>query len=331
MRPAMDLSRLEDLARDLVNTSLAPSTRRVYASGQKRYLDFCRKGRLTPFPLSENQLCTFVAYLLDEGLQYTSIKGYLSAIRRLQIVKGMGDPFTASWPLLEYTLRGIKLRQAKVKESRAKRRLPITPDILRKLKGVWSKEAHHFDNIMLWATCCMCFYGFLRSGEVTVISSKEYDPEAHLSEGDVSLDDVVKPSIVRVHIKASKTDPFRQGVFIYLGATGNDLCPVAAVSAYLAIRGRAPGPFFRFASGAALTRESLVRHLRSALGRFDVDVSQYSGHSFRIGAATAAATAGLEDSLIKTLGRWESSAYQLYVRLPRERLASVSRRLSEGQ
>ena len=101
----MDIRRLEDLARDLINNSLAPSTRRVYASGQKRYLEFCRKGGLTPFPLAEDQLCTFVAYLMDEGLQHTSIKGYLSAIRRLQIVKGLGDPFAASWPLLEYTLR----------------------------------------------------------------------------------------------------------------------------------------------------------------------------------------------------------------------------------
>ena len=77
LRQTMDL---RDLARDLINNSLAPSTRRVYASGQKRYLEFCRKGSLTPFPLSEEQLCTFVAYLMDEGLQHTSIKGYLSAI-----------------------------------------------------------------------------------------------------------------------------------------------------------------------------------------------------------------------------------------------------------
>ena len=70
----------------------------------------------------------------------------------------------------------------------------------------------------------MCF---LRSREATLTSGQECDPDADLSEGDVALDDLVN------HIKASKTDPFWQGVFVYLGATRNDLCPVAAVSGVL--------------------------------------------------------------------------------------------------
>ena len=88
---------------------------------------------------------------------------------------------------------------------------------------------------MLWAACCMCFFGFLRSGEVTVPSAKEYDPGGHLSEGDVTLDNVSAPTLLQVRIKASKTDPFRKGVVVYLGRTDNDLCPVGAVAAYLAV------------------------------------------------------------------------------------------------
>ena len=111
---------------------------------------------MNPFPLSEDQLCTFMAHLMDEGLQHSSIKGYLSAIRRMQIVKGLGDPFAASWPLLEYTLRGIKLRLARHRDTRAKQRLPITPDILRKLKSSWEKDHYSSDFIMLWVASCTC-------------------------------------------------------------------------------------------------------------------------------------------------------------------------------
>ena len=83
-----------------------------------------------------------------------------------------------------------------------------------------------------------------------------------MSEGDVTLDNVSAPTLVQVRIKASKTDPFRKGVVVYLGRTDNDLCPVGAVAAYLAVRGREPGPFFKFAKGAPLSRTALVSRMR---------------------------------------------------------------------
>ena len=116
---------------------------------------------------------------------------------------------------------------------------------------------------------------------------------------------------------------------MYLGKTGNELCPVIAVAAYLAVRDRQPGPFFHFASGSPLSRELFVKHIREALRPHNLEVSSYSGHSFRTGAATAASEAGVEDSMIKTLGRWQSSAYQTHVRIPQESLAAVSKKLSE--
>ena len=53
-----------------------------------------------------------------------------------------------------------------------------------------------------------------------------------------------------------------------------------------------------------------------------IDHEAYSGHSFRIGAATMAAQAGLPAYMIKMLGQWTSDAYQIYVRMPRECLAA---------
>ena len=172
------------------------------------------------------------------------------------------------------------------------------------------------------------FFSFLLSGEVMVPSAREYIPGGHLSEGDVTLDNVSAPTLVQVRIKASKTDPFRKGVVVYLGRTDKDLCPVGAVAAYLAVRGREPSPFFKFGKGTPLSRTALVSRMRTALGSSGVDASKYSGHSFRIGVATTAASAGIEDSLIKTLGRWESAAYLLYIRVSRDRSISVSWRLS---
>ncbi len=53
--------------------------------------------------------------------------------------------------------------------------------------------------------------------------------------------------------------------------------------------------------------------VKDALDKAGVNPGQYSGHSFRIGAATTAAARGLEDSTVRTPGRWKSLAYLEYI------------------
>ena len=129
---------------------------------------------------------------------------------------------------------------------------------------------------------------------------------------------------MRANIKASKTDLFRHGIPLFIGRTNNDLCPVIAMMSYLAIWGNSPGPLFLFANGQFLTRQRLVEHLRSALALAGIDCFAYCRHSFRIGTTTTAAARGIQDATIKMLGRWQSSAYQRYIRTPREDLAAIS-------
>jgi len=84
------------------------------------------------------------------------------------------------------------------------------------------------------------------------------------------------------------------------------------------------GPLFVYVDGTPLTRDKLVETVRHMLQQAGVSPVAYSSHRFRIRAATTAAQAGLEDSVIKMLGRWEFTAYQHYIRTPRETLAAIS-------
>ena len=183
---------------------------------------------------------------------------------------------------------------------------------------------------MLWAACCLGFFATMRSGEFTATTARTWDQGVTLSPDNVSVDDHTTPSILCVQLKHSKTDPFRAGVSIFLGRTNQLLCPVAAVLAYMAIRPPDPGPLFMLADRSYLTREWLVIQLRQGLEAVGIDPSRFSGHSFRIGAATTAAQVGIEDATIKMLGRWESAAYQCYVRTPRDQLAAISARLVQN-
>ena len=104
--------------------------------------------------------------------------------------------------------------------------------------------------------------------------------------------------------QTKKADPFRHGVDIYVGSTNTELCPVAAILAYMAICPSVPGPLFIFKDGSPLTRERLVKAVRQALSEAGIDTTGYSGYSFRVGAATWAECVGLGGATIKTLGRW---------------------------
>ena len=318
----LHLSSLDSAVQKLFSGGLANSTKKSYHSGANHYIHFCSLFGVTPYPTTERSLSYFVGYHFQEGLSASTVKGYLSAVRHAQISLGLGDPRMGDMPQLEYHIKGLR----KLSSDHQQSRLPITINILRYLRLSWEKSPGHFDGTMLRAACCMCFFGFLRSGEIVVPADSAYDRAVHLSGGDVRVDNTTDPQYLEVHIKASKTDSFHHGVSIYLGRSQADLCPVSEVLTYMVLRGASPGPFF-FADGRYLTRDRFVLSVRAALRMQEVDDSRYSGHSFRIGAATTVALRGLLDFLIKTLGRWERSAYTVYIRTPRETLCSVSRSL----
>ena len=210
----LDVTKLESAVWQLFSAGVAPSTLKAYQSGLNRYNQFCALSSLPPFPTNEHTLSLFVAYLYREGLCYTTVKTYLSGVRYMHIKLGLGDMRAQHMPQLEYITKGLRKLTSK---GSASKRLPITPHLMHILRSAWGSLPNRFDAEMLWAASCMCFFGFLRSGEIVVPSSSHYDPNLHLSYGDVCLNDTTSPKFLAVHIKASKTDPFRQGISIYLG------------------------------------------------------------------------------------------------------------------
>ena len=98
----------------------------------------------------------------------------MSAIRYLHIRSGLPDPFALLMPRLGYTLKGVKRVEAE-KCVGQRPRLPITPPLLRKLKGVWERSAEHWDTKMIWAVVAWRFFWFLRAGEMTVPDDGAYD------------------------------------------------------------------------------------------------------------------------------------------------------------
>ena len=166
-----------------------------------------------PFPLTEDVLTHFIAFLYKEGLKVGTVKSHLAATRYAQIALGLGNPHMEDMARLEYVVRGVK----RLASAPTRTRLPITLTLLAQLRCSWLTSQSGRDALMLWAAATMCFFGFLRAGEVVVSSDSAFDPSIHLTVKDISVDSHSSPSYIAVNIKASKTDPFRRGVTIYLG------------------------------------------------------------------------------------------------------------------
>ena len=124
-------------------------------------------------------------------------------MRFLHISNGFGDPLVGKLQL-DLLLGGVRRK----KPSTHDKRLPVTPLILEKIYGVLSKDPSDYENRLLWAACCLGFFGFLRSGEFTSETDK-FDPTWHLSIQDLATDSTTNPSLLQVLIKGSKTDQLR--------------------------------------------------------------------------------------------------------------------------
>ena len=152
------------------------------------------------------------------------------------------------------------------------------------------------------STSCLGFFGFLRAGEFMVNST--FDPSIHLTVQDLQVDVEVNPSSSCMCIKSSKNDLFPQGCFIYLGRA---LSNFGHSGIFTSLRALIWSPIHRHPWSAFNSFSSVFLHPVCVTG--GGNPWQFSSHSFRIGAATAAAQSGIPDHLIKTLGGWTSDAY----------------------
>ncbi len=154
------------------------------------------------------------------------------------------------------------------------------------------------------AICLLCFAAFLR-----------FDELAGLHCSDVSFAD----GHLKLRIRKSKTDQYRQGDEVVLAESGSPTCPVGMLKRYMALgevdrssEAALFRPITRSKSRVSLRRQEAISYTRArelvkeALRRAGLNPCKYSLHSLRSGGATAAAQAGVPDRAFKRHGRWRS-------------------------
>lgn len=272
-------------------------------------------------PASQAAIMSWVAHLAGR-VQPKTIKAYLTAVRSLHTDADI--PFTAcESPVVARLIRGIKIYHGE------KDRKPVQPITLPILTALLAhlRPGDVAGHTSIYAACCVAYGGLLRSGEFTTAKGK-HNANLHLSRQHVQfLPSFESPTHVILTLPASKTDPFRKGISITISAApGRSTCPVAALKrVWLENPNRSPtAPLFEDPDGKALSYTHFIASIRTALELAGYNPSLYAGHSFRRGAASAAAAAGYSDYEIQLLGRWRSDAYKLYIETSPQRILHLS-------
>ncbi|KAF5337417.1 hypothetical protein D9611_003081 [Ephemerocybe angulata] len=304
---------------------LASSTRRTYSTGQKSFITYVQLNNLynadgSILPASQHAIMSWIASLAGK-VQPKTIKAYITHVRSLHVDSDI--PFTAcESPIVARLIRGIKVYHGE----RDRRPVqPITLPILTALLAKLQPDSKAGD-ASIYTACCVAYGGLLRSGEFT--QGKGKDVSLGLQRQHVKfLPSFEDANHIILTLPASKTDPFRKGVTVTIAAApGAPTCPVAALKRFWnAASDRLPSsPLFENPDGSALTYTHFVDSIRDALERAGLNPKLYAGHSFRRGAASAAAAAGYSDYEIQLLGRWRSDAYKLYIETNPQRILHLS-------
>ena len=158
----------------------------------QRYLQFCNLINHPPLSTTEQTLLLFTIHLAQQHLSTSTIQTYLSAVHYLHLSTNHLTAYTTQLtPRGQQALHGIKRHQAGAPP--AIQRLPIAIDIMHQIKTVPQQQPNSYHNIVMWATCCLAFLGFVHCNKFTVPSQRSYDPAAHLSHSDFAVDDCDNP------------------------------------------------------------------------------------------------------------------------------------------
>jgi integrase len=300
---------------ELYANARRPGTVKTYSSNVKLFMAFCTGHCFDQVDLLPKYVfhivSLYIAFLCLRGLAYGTIHVYFYSIRAYYLDKSVGMLDISKSYLVSQVLHAIKLHIG----DRPKAKLAITLELL---SDIFRMKSNTYVDIRDWAAFALAFFGLFRRSEILGLRWRDIR--------------YVRNGIV-IHLGESKTDPFKRGMFIYVGERLDALCPCNA----LALLHRALDPAFNTASSFVfpssknskwtdkqLTGNAFSKRVKHWIGKLGLDPKDYAGHSLRRGGATALFRAGIPSEIIQAQGRWRSDCYKKYLEMDPVTLLSLS-------
>jgi integrase len=277
--------RLRETEERLMHAVNAPNTDKAYAHAWKQFSAWCASVGSPPLPAAPQTVCDFVTWCLYERKRkwrLGSVRLTLTAINAKHLEAGLPSPRTAEVRMLVRNA-ARELRQPK------RRKDAMTPALLRRVCAHLSDGSTISirDRAMILAQ----FAAGWRCSEI-----------AGLQLSDLRF---TKKGYV-LTLGASKTDQDgKKGRVAGVEYGDTEVtCPVRALKAWLAIRGRWPGPLFCQLNRHGQVREhgfigdTITERLHRALEAIGVNPARYGSHSLRSGLVTVGILRGVPETVI---------------------------------
>lgn len=274
----------------------------------RTFLFFCLHFELPFLPTDAVTVHRFIAFLARSMSSAQSVRNYLNGVKTVHLCSGFNFEHLRSF---DYSLiiKGL----AREKLHLPKKALPVTPDLLLRIRNILDLES--VDGASFWCACVLGFLLMLRKSNLVPESENKFDPVKHFCREDIAFNSVG----IFIRIKWSKTNQCSDRLVSVplLKNTGSALCPLWAVSNMFRIVPASPkDPAFLCSIKSKLkpfTHASFVKKFRSCIAELGLDPTQFSGHSFRRGGATWAFKCGVPRELLMLHGDWRSDSYLEYL------------------
>ncbi|HET9342845.1 MAG TPA: tyrosine-type recombinase/integrase [Candidatus Eremiobacteraceae bacterium] len=293
--------------------SLARNTIRSYNSAWRQVVARCERWNVCPLPMAPTVAADLIAGMADDWYEASTIRATLSVIAKAHRLAGLPSPTDVL--LVRDVMRGISRLYG---GSPSRQKLAVTADELRGMAAAAAKRPWPH-GIQEWAVIALTFFCGLRREETVALDVEDLE---------------FASDRLTIHLIKSKKDQYGRGAEVVIERLPDDpqLCPVAAVEAWLEVLGETSGPLFRriYPGNQVQGRLSAwsvaeyVKRFAPAVGLSPADVG---AHSLRAGCVTELKERGVDDVVIAAHVRHASlQSLQAYYR-PRQRRVNIARAL----
>lgn len=238
-----------------------------------------------------------------------TLENYFHGVRAWHLLHGL--PSLVDQAQVSLALEGAR-RLAPPKSTRPKRS-PFTVPLLVDIRSVLdlSTPLH----AAVYACLTTSFFTIARTGEFTVPSLSSFDPLCHVKVMDMRCE-TDRNGFEVTTFSLPRTKTALGGEDVYWAVQSGPADPHAALKNHFAVN--APSPSAALFSWRhqgrmrVLTKSAFLKCLQDAgsrLGRDDL-----KGHGIRIGGTLEYLLRGVPFESVKTMGRWSSDAFVLYLR-----------------